>query len=84
VRDALAAGVTRTGTTVHVATLEMDAGPVLAQADVAIEPGDTESDLHERIKEVERRLYPDTIRDFLAGLAAGRGDGRGSRREVAE
>jgi phosphoribosylglycinamide formyltransferase 1 len=84
VRDALAAGVATTGTTVHVATLEMDAGPILAQAEVRVEPGDTEDSLHERIKEVERRLYPDTIRDFLAGLAASRSDGRGSRQEVAE
>jgi phosphoribosylglycinamide formyltransferase-1 len=84
VRDALAAGVATTGTTVHVATLEMDAGPILAQAAVRVEPDDTEDSLHERIKEVERRLYPDTIRDFLAGLAASHSDGRGSRQEVAE
>ena len=38
VRDALAAGVTETGTTVHVATLEMDAGPILAQAAVPVLP----------------------------------------------
>ena len=62
--DALAAGVAETGTTVHVATLEMDAGPVLAQAAVPVLPGDTEETLHERIKAVERTLYPDTIRDL--------------------
>jgi phosphoribosylglycinamide formyltransferase 1 len=84
VRDALAAGVEVTGTTVHLASLQMDAGPILAQAEVGVEPGDTEAALHERIKEVERRLYPDTIRDFLAGLAGSRPDRRGSRREVAE
>ena len=84
VRDALAAGVEETGTTVHVATLEMDAGPILAQATVPVEPGDTEASLHERIKEVERTLYPETIRRFLSGLAAPAGDGRGSRREVTE
>ncbi len=90
VRDALAAGVAQTGTTVHVATLEMDAGPILAQAAVAVEPGDTEESLHERIKEVERTLYPETIRTFLfrladlSRLAAPVGDGRGSSREVAE
>jgi phosphoribosylglycinamide formyltransferase 1 len=82
VADALAAGVEETGTTVHLATLEMDAGPVLASARVPIEPGDTEATLHERIKSVERTLYPETIRSFLAGLAAGAVDGRGSRREV--
>jgi phosphoribosylglycinamide formyltransferase-1 len=77
VRDALAAGVTTTGTTVHVATLETDAGPILAQARVAVEPGDTEATLHERIKEVERRLYPETIREFLESVAAGAGAGAG-------
>ncbi len=68
VRDALEAGATVTGCTVHVATLETDAGPVLAQAEVPILAGDTEAVLHERIKEAERRLYPATIRSFLAQL----------------
>ncbi len=84
VRDALIAGVPETGTTVHLATLEMDAGPVLAQATVAIRPDDTEDSLHERIKVVERTLYPATIRTFIDHLAAGVGDGRGSPREVTE
>jgi phosphoribosylglycinamide formyltransferase-1 len=84
VRDALASGVTETGTTVHIATLEMDAGPVLAQAVVPIRPGDTEAALHERIKTVERTLYPNTIRTFVDGLAARVGDRRGSPREVTE
>ena len=65
VREALAAGVKVTGTTVHIATEEVDAGPILAQEAVRVEEGDTESSLHERIKEVERRLYPATIRRFL-------------------
>jgi len=69
VRDALAAGVPETGTTVHVAELEMDTGPILAQATVAILPGDTEEALHERIKAVERVLYPATIRTFVEDLA---------------
>ena len=83
VRDALAAGVTETGTTVHIATLEMDAGPVLAQAVVPVLPDDTEETLHERIKAVERTLYPVTISTFVAGLAATVGDGPGSPTEVA-
>lgn len=65
VRDALAAGVKVTGTTVHIATEDVDAGPILAQEAVRVEPGDTEDTLHERIKSVERRLYPETIRLFL-------------------
>lgn len=66
VADALAAGATVTGCTVHVATLEVDHGPVLAQASVAIEPTDTVETLHERIKAVERRLYPAVIKEFGA------------------
>jgi phosphoribosylglycinamide formyltransferase-1 len=67
VRDALAAGVKVTGCTVHLATEEVDAGPILAQEAVVVSDGDTESSLHERIKTVERRLYPTTIRRFLEG-----------------
>ena len=65
VRDALEAGVKVTGVTVHVATLEVDAGPILAQAAVPVLPGDDEETLHERIKDVERTLYPDTIKAIL-------------------
>jgi len=65
VRDALAYGVKVTGCTVHVVTEEMDVGPILAQEAVAVLPDDTEDSLHERIKEVERRLYPETIKRFL-------------------
>ncbi len=66
VEAALAHGVKVTGCTVHVATLEMDAGPILAQEAVPVLPDDTAAELHERIKQVERRLYPDTIRAVLA------------------
>jgi phosphoribosylglycinamide formyltransferase 1 len=65
VRDALEVGVKVTGTTVHIATAEVDDGPILAQEAVPVLPGDTEETLHERIKQVERRLYPETIRQFI-------------------
>ena len=65
VADALAHGVKVTGTTIHVADLEVDTGPILAQEAVAVLPDDTVESLHERIKVVERRLYPDTIRQIL-------------------
>ena len=65
VRDALAAGATESGCTVHVAIPEVDAGPVLAQRVVPVLVGDDEATLHERIKIVERELYPATIAAFL-------------------
>jgi formyltetrahydrofolate-dependent phosphoribosylglycinamide formyltransferase len=65
VEEALAHGVKLTGTTVHVATEEVDAGPILAQEAVPVLPGDTVESLHERIKHVERTLYPKTIREFI-------------------
>lgn len=67
VRDALAYGVKVTGTTVHIVTEELDEGPILAQEAVVVLPGDTEETLHERIKVVERRLFPDTIKRVIAG-----------------
>ncbi len=65
VDEALAYGVKVTGCTIHVATLEVDAGPILAQEAVPVLDDDTADSLHERIKAVERRLYPDTIRAVL-------------------
>lgn len=84
VEEALAAGVAETGTTVHLATLAMDAGPILAQQSVPVLPDDTAAALHERIKAVERVLYPATIRAFIEKLAVPVGDGRGSPQEVTE
>lgn len=64
VRDALAAGATETGVTVHIIDEGVDTGPTIRQARVAVEPGDTEEVLHERIKIVERKLLVDVIRDI--------------------
>jgi len=66
VEDALAAGVQVTGCTVHIATLELDDGPILAQEAVTVRDDDTVETLHERIKEVERRLYPRVVADLLS------------------
>jgi len=66
VRDALAYGVKVTGCTVHVATEQVDHGPILAQEAVPVLSGDDEASLHERIKQVERRLYPATLHEVLA------------------
>jgi phosphoribosylglycinamide formyltransferase-1 len=66
VADALAAGVKVTGCTVHVATLEVDDGPIVAQEAVPVLPGDTTETLHARIKAVEHRLYPRAIRELIS------------------
>jgi phosphoribosylglycinamide formyltransferase 1 len=71
VEEALAAGVKVTGCTVHVATLEVDDGPILAQEAVPVLADDTVESLHERIKAVERRLYPATIRRLIADAEQG-------------
>lgn len=67
VRDALDWGVQVTGCTVHFADEEVDHGPILLQQAVPLLPGDDETTLHERIKEVEHRLYPEAIRLVAAG-----------------
>jgi phosphoribosylglycinamide formyltransferase-1 len=66
VDDALAAGVKVTGCTVHLARLEVDEGPILAQEAVPVLPDDTVETLHERIKEVERRIYPEVLKQLLS------------------
>jgi phosphoribosylglycinamide formyltransferase-1 len=66
VDDALAAGVKVTGWTAHLARLEVDDGPILAQEPVRVLDGDTVETLHERIKEVERRKYPEVLRQLVA------------------
>jgi folate-dependent phosphoribosylglycinamide formyltransferase PurN len=50
-----------TGCSVKLATLETDAGPILTQQVLPVRPGDTEQTLHERIKVLERSLYPATV-----------------------
>ena len=66
VRDALAYGVKVTGCTVHLATEQVDHGPILAQEAVPVLPDDDEAALHERIKAVERRLYPRIIEELMS------------------
>ncbi len=72
VAQALAAGVRETGCTVHVATVALDDGPILAQRRVAVAHDDDESRLHERIKAAERELYPAVVTRVMAALDEGR------------
>ena len=60
----LAAGDRETGVTVHEVTPELDAGPILAQARVPVEPRDTAEALAARVLRVEHRLLVDTLRGF--------------------
>jgi phosphoribosylglycinamide formyltransferase-1 len=65
VRDALAAGAPVTGATVHLVDAGVDTGPVLAQREVPVRPGDDEATLHERIKTVERELLVGTVAQLV-------------------
>ena len=62
VQQALDAGVKVTGSSVHFVTPEVDAGPVICKEEVAIEDGDTEETLHERLKVVEHRLVVEAVK----------------------
>jgi phosphoribosylglycinamide formyltransferase-1 len=70
VRDALAAGASETGTTVHWVDEGVDTGEVISQISVGIEPGDTEELLHERIKIQERALIVETLHRYAEGTLA--------------
>lgn len=59
--QALAAGVKITGCTVHVVTEELDAGPILAQAAVPVEPEDDHASLSRKVHQEEHRLLPAAI-----------------------
>jgi phosphoribosylglycinamide formyltransferase-1 len=63
-RQALEAGETVTGCTVHFVDEGMDSGEVIAQAEIPILPGDTPESLHARIQEAEHQLYPEWIGRF--------------------
>lgn len=67
VRDAIRAGVARTGASVIVVDNGVDSGPIISQERVPVLAGDTEASLHERIKPVERRLLIQAILDIANG-----------------
>ena len=66
-RRALAAGARVHGCTVHFVTPVVDSGPIINQAPVPVEPGDTEEQLAARVLVEEHRIYPQAVRGFLEG-----------------
>jgi phosphoribosylglycinamide formyltransferase-1 len=66
-RDALAAGVSVTGCTVHLVDERVDSGPILAQREIEVRPNDDEEALQERVKGVEHLLYPDVLDRLCSG-----------------
>jgi phosphoribosylglycinamide formyltransferase-1 len=67
VKDAMMAGATETGSTIHFVDAGVDTGEVITQEAIAILPTDTEDSLHERIKQVERKLLVQVVGDFVSG-----------------
>ena len=66
-KQALAAGETVTGCTVHYVDSGIDSGEIIAQCEVPIVPDDTAESLHARIQIAERELLPQVIARFAAG-----------------
>ncbi len=66
VEEALAAGATETGATVHLVDAGLDTGAILRQESVAVFPGDTPETLHARIRLVEHRLLPEVVKELTA------------------
>jgi phosphoribosylglycinamide formyltransferase 1 len=61
----LAAGETGHGCTVHIVTPELDAGPIVAQAEVPVFADDTPQTLAARVLDAEHRLYPQALADLI-------------------
>jgi phosphoribosylglycinamide formyltransferase-1 len=66
-RQALDYGVKFSGCTVHFVDENLDAGPIVKQAIVSIEPGDTDESLAARILREEHRIYTEAVRLVLSG-----------------
>jgi phosphoribosylglycinamide formyltransferase-1 len=66
-RQALEYGVKFSGCTVHFVDENLDAGPIVAQAIVPVEPADTAETLSARILEEEHRIYAEAVRLVLSG-----------------
>lgn len=66
-KKALEYGVKFSGCTVHFVDEGVDTGPIIIQAAVPVEDGDTEETLSARILEEEHRIYAEAIRRFASG-----------------
>lgn len=66
-RQALEAGVSESGCTVHFVDEGMDTGPIILQRRVPVLPGDTEETLAARILKQEHLAYPEAVRKVLQG-----------------
>lgn len=64
---AIDAGDAEAGATVHFVTADLDAGPAVLQASVAIQPGDDAGRLAAKVLEQEHRIYPEALRWFASG-----------------
>ena len=64
---AIAAGDSKAGATVHFVTPELDGGPPILQAEVAIMPADSAQDLAERVLKMEHEIYPTVVQWFCDG-----------------
>ena len=49
------------GSTIHFVTSELDSGPIIRQESFEIEPSDTEESLINKVKDLEHKIYPETI-----------------------
>ena len=67
---ALAQGLIEHGCTVHLVTVELDAGPILAQARVPVLPGDDAHALAARVLEEEHRIYPQALDELARSMRA--------------
>ncbi len=74
-QQALDAGESETGCTVHYVDLGMDTGPIIARKTVPVLPGDTAETLHARIQEAEHVLYPQVVGELARRSQANSSDG---------
>lgn len=68
IRDAFEAQVSQTGVTIHLVDDGVDTGPIIAQEAVSLEVGETLESLERKIHQVEHRLYPIVIQQFIEEL----------------